>query len=246
MDYDAPTTYAKLIAPRYAPVADALIEAAALRPKDDVLELGAGTGLVTKRAAPLVRSLLATDLSPGMLQAARKSIRRTPGLAFALLDYGAALPFLDASFDVVLSGLTYVQNSPRALKEITRVLKPNGRLAIAMWGSTYHEYRLLSDALESVGRGRFPAPAPGRAVRRLERAGFRSIRRSDIELTNRFENVEDYIAYRRGFGIPLTWTRAAYDRFLRAVHREASRETDENGRFTLGWTLAIIVARRAR
>lgn len=136
--YDAPTTYAKLIAPRFAPIAGALIEAATLRPKDDVLEVGAGTGLVTKRAAPRVRSLLATDLSPGMLGVARKSVRRTPGLAFALLDYGAAFPFLNASFDVVLSGLTFVQNSPGTLKEITRVLKPNGRLALAMSGSTYH------------------------------------------------------------------------------------------------------------
>jgi len=55
MGYQAASTYAELIAPRYAPIADALVEAAALGARDDVLELGAGTGLVTARAAPRLR-----------------------------------------------------------------------------------------------------------------------------------------------------------------------------------------------
>jgi 16S rRNA A1518/A1519 N6-dimethyltransferase RsmA/KsgA/DIM1 with predicted DNA glycosylase/AP lyase activity len=63
MTYDAPTRYAQLIGPRYAPVADALVRAGGLRASDDVLELGAGTGLVTRKAEPTVRSLLATDAS---------------------------------------------------------------------------------------------------------------------------------------------------------------------------------------
>ena len=58
MKYDAPTAYADLIGPRYAPVARALVEAARLRASDGVLELGAGKGLVTKLAAPQARSLL--------------------------------------------------------------------------------------------------------------------------------------------------------------------------------------------
>jgi SAM-dependent methyltransferase len=244
MGYDAPTAYATLIGPRYAPIADALVEAAGLRARDDVLELGAGTGLVTKRVAPHVRSLVATDLSPGMLAVARRTIRRTPGLTFAVADYAGPLPFLDASFDLVLSGLTYVQNSSAALREVHRVLKPNGRVAIAMWGLGYHEFRLLSNALTAVGLGRFPSAAPGRARRRLEGVGFRSIRRRDYELTNRFDSVERYLEYRRGFGIPVAWTPARYERFLGALGREASRDADEQGRLILGWSLTILTARR--
>jgi ubiquinone/menaquinone biosynthesis C-methylase UbiE len=246
MDYDAPATYARLIAPPYGRIADALVEAAALRAEDDGLELGAGTGVVTKRAAPRVRSLVATDVSRSMLAVARKSMRRTAGVSFALLDYNDSFPFLDTSFDVVVSGLTYVQNSAPALSEIARVLKANGRLALAMWGNSYHEHRVLSDALESISGERLPSPAPGQAVRRLERVGFRSVTRSDVEMTNRFESVDEYLAYRRGFGSPGGWTRAKYDRFLRAVHREASSYTDSDGRFTLGWTVSIITARRPR
>jgi ubiquinone/menaquinone biosynthesis C-methylase UbiE len=246
MNYAAPSTYARLIARRYGPIADALVEDARLRERDDVLELGAGTGVVTKRATPRVRSLVATDISAPMLAVARETVRRSPGLTFALVDYEQPLPFLDSSFDLVLSGLTYVQDSPRALTEVARVLKPSGRLALAMWGPAYHEFRLLSDALEAIGRPRLPSPAPGRAVQRLERAGFRSVKRRDVELVNDFESVDEYIAYRRGFGMPSGWTRPAYDRFLRTVHREASRDVEENGVFRLGWTITVVAGRRPK
>jgi ubiquinone/menaquinone biosynthesis C-methylase UbiE len=54
MDYDAPSAYRRLIAPRYAPIADALVAAAALRPGEQVLELCAGTGLVSSRVAAAI------------------------------------------------------------------------------------------------------------------------------------------------------------------------------------------------
>src|SRR4051794_27981943 len=132
MHYDAPAAYARLIAPRYLPIAEALAGAARLRPVDDALELGAGagprarrgaarlrpvddalelgagTGLVTRRVAPLVRSLVATDRSAAMLDVARAATSRDTRVTFVLVDYNEPLPFLDRSFDLVLSGLTYV------------------------------------------------------------------------------------------------------------------------------------------
>jgi ubiquinone/menaquinone biosynthesis C-methylase UbiE len=244
MGYEAPATYASLIAPRYVPIAEALLEAAAPRADDDVLELGAGTGLVTARVAPRVRSLVATDRSGGMLAVARESIPPRPSLTFALVDYAAPLPFLDDSFDLVLSGLTYVQDARGPVAEIARVLRPNGRVALAMWGNGYHELRLLSDALESIGLPRLPPPAPGRAVRRLAQAGFDGVDCVAIELVNEFGSVDEYLAYRRGFGIPLGWTRATYERYLRAIAREAASDADGDGGFALGWTVAIVTGRR--
>jgi SAM-dependent methyltransferase len=243
--YDAPAAYAELIAPRYAPIADALVDAARPRAKDDVLELGAGTGLVTRRVARHVRSLVATDLAPGMLEVARRSITRSVGLSFAIVDYNEPLPFLDSSFDLVLSGLTYLQDTLAPLAEVMRVLKPKGRLALAMWGPSYQEFRILADAVESIGRPRLPAPRPGGAVRRIQRAGFSSVKRQDFDLTNEFESVDDYLRYRRGFGKPAGATHALYERYLRAVHQRASREAIDGQRFTLGWKLTVITARRA-
>jgi hypothetical protein len=81
-------------------------------------------------------------------------------------------------------------------------------------------------------------------VRRLARAGFDAVERVDVELVNEFASVDEYIAYRRGFGIPLGWTSAVYERFLRAVAREAAADADDGGRFPLGWTIVILTARR--
>jgi ubiquinone/menaquinone biosynthesis C-methylase UbiE len=243
MGYDAPSAYVSLIAPRYVRIARVLVDAARLRATDEVLEVGAGTGLVTGLAAPHVRTLLATDAAPQMLEQARTALRRRKNVAYALVDYGAPLPFLDGSFSLVLSGLTYVQDSPAAVSEVARVLRPGGRLALSMWGARYQERLLLDAAIRSVGGGRFPSAAPGRALRRLEHAGFRSIRREDVSVSNTFATVDDYIAYRRGFGIPSVWSRAHYERFLRAVRREASRVAAADGSFELGWTFTVLTAR---
>jgi ubiquinone/menaquinone biosynthesis C-methylase UbiE len=244
MSYDAPTAYAELIGPRYTPIARALVESAALRPTDDALELGAGTGLVTKLAAPRVRSLLATDVAAGMLDVARRAVRRHRQVGFALVDYSRPLPFLDGSFDVVLSGLTYVQDDNAAVKELRRVLKPRGRVALTMWGARYHELTLLSDALEAIGRPRIPPPSARRAMQRLTRAGFRNVDRRDLDLTNEFESVEEYIEYRRGFGKPSGAPARLYERYLASVRRRAAQDAAPDGRFTLGWTVSVICARR--
>ena len=242
--YDAPEVYAELIEPRYATIADALVDAASPRPADDVLELGAGTGLVTRRVAGRVRSIVASDLSPGMLDVARPSVEPA-GAVFALVDYNEPLPFLDGSFDLVLSGLTYVQDELAALKEVARVLRPGGRLALAMWGPRYHELGLLSDAVESIGRPPLPAPRPDRAVRRLASAGFHSVERRELDFDNDFDSVDAYVAYRRGFGKPPGASPAVYRRYLAAVERRAREDEGVDGSFTLGWRLAIIAAIRA-
>ena len=241
--YDAPEAYAELIEPRYAPIAGALVAAARPQSGDDVLELGAGTGLVTKRVVGRVRSLVATDLSPAMLDVARRSVQRHD-TAFAIVDYNAPLPFLDASFDLVLSGLTYVQDEVAPLEEIARVLRPGGRVALSMWGASYHELRLLSDAVESIGRPPLPTPSPSAAVRRLGAAGFHSVTRGDVELVNEFESVDEYVAYRRGFGTHAGATPTLYRRYLEAIERRAREDEAPDGSFTLGWTLTLITAAR--
>jgi SAM-dependent methyltransferase len=245
MDYDAPSAYGRLIAPRYAPIADALVAAADLRPGEDVLELGAGTGLVSSRAAAAIAPggrLVVTDLSAPMLELARAGLDG-PAVTFALVDYSAPLPFLDRSFDVVLSGLTYVQNTTESLAEVRRVLEPGGRLALAMWGTYYGEVRMMSAAGRALGLAPYPSAAPGRAVRRLERAGFQRIERRDLELAPRFASVDDYLEYRRGFGVPVGSTRAQHERVLEALRREAARAADDDGSLTLGWTVTLLSCR---
>ena len=180
-----------------------------------------------------------------MLEVAREHVRE-PGVSFAIVDYGAPLPFLDRSFDVVLSGLTYVQNKADSVAEVARVLAPGGRFALATWGTYYGEVRMMSAARRALGLPPYPSAAPGRAVRRLERAGFERIERRDFELAPQFASVDDYLRYRRGFGVPLGSTRAQHERYLEVLRREATGAAAADGTLTLGWTVTVVTARAPR
>src|SRR4051794_9193904 len=200
MRYDAPDGYDDLIAPRHAPVAAALVEAAALRAGEDVLELApaqaSSRGRRRSRSSRTART--ARPTATPRCSFARGQMYGTR-LQFVLADYEQPLPFLDGSFDVVLSSLTYVQTASGPVGELARVLRPGRRLALAMWGDSYLEVRMMSAARVSIGQPRFPRAAPGAAVRRLARRGFARVTRRDIELAPRFASVDDYMAYRHAF-----------------------------------------------
>jgi ubiquinone/menaquinone biosynthesis C-methylase UbiE len=100
-----------------------------LRPGDDVLELGCGTGTTALRLADGVRSYLATDLAGEMIAIARKKRGATPipGLVFRAAT-AEALTQEAGRFDVVL-GFNYlhlVRDVPGTLRSIHALLKPEG------------------------------------------------------------------------------------------------------------------------
>ena len=126
-----------------APLAQAqsaLLAAASPAPGEHVLDVACGTGLVTFEAARAVHPdgrVTGIDLSGRMIDVARQ---RAAHLAlmncnFARMD-AEALALSDASFDLALCalGLMYVPDPDRALREMRRVLRPGGRIAIAVWG----------------------------------------------------------------------------------------------------------------
>ena len=100
-----------------------------VRPGDRVLDAACGTGdlaLADHRAGAL--EVTGLDFSPRMLERAR---RKAPGLRFVEGDL-LALPFADGSFDAatVGFGVRNVSDLELALRELRRVLRPGGRLAI--------------------------------------------------------------------------------------------------------------------
>lgn len=127
-------------------------KALALRPRDVVLDLAAGTAVSTEELAASGAFCIAADFSRGMLRAGVN--REVPKVAADALH----LPFADDSFDAatISFGLRNVNDVPLALSELRRVLKPGGRLAICEFSTptfgpfktVYMEY--LMKALPTV------------------------------------------------------------------------------------------------
>lgn len=93
-----------------------------------VLDVGCGTGSLLRALAPHIGRSVGVDISRGMIEEAKKI--SSPNLSFEPID-GPVLPFADASFDVVVSFLSwrYLDWDP-IVREIARVLGPRGRLIV--------------------------------------------------------------------------------------------------------------------
>lgn len=112
-----------------------LADAVKIASGDRVLDVACGTGVVAREAAGRVAApsqVTGVDINEGMLAVAQ---RIQPEIDWRQGD-ATELPFDDENYDVVMCqfSLMYFSDRIAALKEMVRVLKPGGRLAIAVWG----------------------------------------------------------------------------------------------------------------
>ena len=99
---------------------------------DAVLELGCGTGTFSEAVAPLVKDLIATDMSEPMLQQARAKLGRHSNLRFQKED-AYKTSFNESAFDAVLMvNLLHIVHDPALiLEECSRVVRDGGRVVVA-------------------------------------------------------------------------------------------------------------------
>jgi ubiquinone/menaquinone biosynthesis C-methylase UbiE len=135
-----------------------LVKFARITPGQEVLDAACGTGVVAVTAARAGGKVRGLDLSPALLERARLNAE----IARVRIDFVEgdveALPYADASFDVVLSqfGHMFAPRPEVALAELLRVLRPGGRIAFSTWPP-----ELFTGAMFSL-LGRFmPAPPAG-------------------------------------------------------------------------------------
>jgi SAM-dependent methyltransferase len=155
--------YVREIDSRFVPVVDGVIARADLKPGEDVLDLGTGTGAVAERVASMIGPdgrITGVDISREMLSLAQ---HRLGVLANVDLREGRAeeIPSEPAAFDVVLAclSLMYVIDRGAAAREIARVLRPRGRFVAAVWAGPEQCDIVLFQ--QTAGRFAGTPPVPG-------------------------------------------------------------------------------------
>lgn len=145
----------------FEPYAVDLANRLARRPLASVLEVAAGTGVVTRRLAATLPSsvaIVATDLNPPMLALATE-LGTSRAVVWRQAD-AMNLPFEDASFDAVVCqfGVMFFPDKARAFSEAHRVLRPGGVFLFNVWDRIEeNEFaHTVSTALESI----FPVDPP--------------------------------------------------------------------------------------
>ena len=108
-----------------------IISAAAITDSDDVLDVGCGTGALTREVVKRAGTATGFDLSESMLSVARQVC---PAVTFQQGNV-AEMPFDDSIFDAVVSAfmLMFVPDPKQAIGEMQRVLRPGGRIAAGIW-----------------------------------------------------------------------------------------------------------------
>lgn len=196
-----PALYDRCLGPLlFVPYAkDIAARAAALQP-GRILEVAAGTGIVTEAlAAALTEAeVVATDLNQAMLDVA--AARGLPARISLLAADAQALPFPDASFDLVVCqfGAMFFPDRAGAYREAKRVLKPGGRVLFSVWDEV--ELNPVSDILGKAVASLFPDDPPafyrrvpfgyhevGRIEADLRAAGFTDILVETVSLTSRVD-----------------------------------------------------------
>ena len=127
------------------------VELAKIRPGEAVLDIGCGTGtlaVAAKRRAGRAGRVFGLDASREMISRARKKATGAGAKIDFQLGSAEALPFSEATFDVVLSTTVFHCLADHArqlcIREIVRVLKPNGRLLLIDFGGSKRErHRLI-------------------------------------------------------------------------------------------------------
>jgi SAM-dependent methyltransferase len=217
-----------------------LCEAVDVTPGEQVLDVAAGNGNASLAAARRGGEVTASDYVPALLEGTRARAV-SEGFSIETREADAeALPFADASFDVVLStfGVMFTPNQERAAGELARVCRPGGRIGLANWTPD----SFVGEMFKVVGRYAPPpagihSPLEWGSRARLDElfAGKGTVDAHERQFVFRYRSAEHWLAAFRDYYGPTHKAFAALDDEGRAgFTRDLLALADEHNTSTAG------------
>jgi SAM-dependent methyltransferase len=245
--------YPKMVETFLLPLGPRLVEACGIGAGDRVLDIAAGTGNASIPAARSGAHVVASDLTPELLEAGRR--RSDADIEWVVAD-AEQLPFESESFDVVMSsiGVMFAPHHEAAAAELARVCRPGGTIGLLSWtpdGMLGALFRTMKPFAAPPPPGVQSPPLWGSEDHLLglfgDRATFGTLRRDVLEITA-FQHPHDYGEHFKAYYGPTIAARAnaarngradEFDAALDAFCDEWNRGTADSARFEKEYLLAV-------
>jgi SAM-dependent methyltransferase len=242
------------------PLGPRLVQAAGIGPGVRVLDVAAGTGNASIPAAQTGAEVVATDLTPELLDAGRE---RAEALGVDLTWRAADaedLPCEDGEYDVVMSsiGVMFAPHHQQSADELARVVRPGGTVALLSWtpeGMLGHLFKTIGPFAPAPPPGASPPPLWG-SEEHLSglfggRVEWHTLERDVLDITA-FERPHDYAAHFKAKYGPTIAARANAERNGRADEFDAALDafcdewnlgTPDQARFEKEYLIAVGIRR---
>ncbi len=248
--------YPEMVETFLLPLGPRLVQACGIESGARVLDVASGTGNAAIRAAERGANVTASDLTPELLAAGRKSAEAA-GVELEWVEADAEhLPFEDASFDVVMSsiGAMFAPHHQLVADELVRVCRPGGTVGLLSWTPEG-----MLGALFRTMSGFAPPPPPGAQPPPLwgsedhlhglfgDRVEWATLDRDVLEITA-FVHPRDYAEHFKALYGPTIAARAnaqkegreaEFDQALDALCDEWNRGSADQARFDKEYLLAV-------